>query len=58
MKKPVKQKKAPVVSGLEEVSYECPTCGRIVKIVKEAGEQLVVVPCERCVKGEADIDRE
>ena len=58
--KPAKKvAKEPVYgNGLEEVSYACPSCGRTVRAFKAPGESLIIVPCERCVRGEAEIERE
>ncbi|MBI2134085.1 hypothetical protein HYU11_05375 [Candidatus Woesearchaeota archaeon] len=56
-KKGGKMKKTDNTTGIyEETTITCPGCGRVTKMIKVAGLDTEGMICQRCAKGEIEIE--
>ncbi len=55
-KKNVKEKKPDTTGIYEETTITCPGCGRVTKVIKVSGLDTEGTICQRCAKGEVEIE--
>ena len=42
--------------AFEEIEFTCANCGKVVRMIKQAGMSAEGLLCQRCSLGEADLD--